>query len=258
MTTFPPFIGLDEATCIPEKLPPRPAFGTSAAPYLRLEGELVPPAFVRDVLKGLAGELLASVDEAIVLSEPVPDGLRVVDASLALPRPSIVLVVTFTDTNKTVEVPAHGLVWAATESPEFEPISTLLEMHPPPRLASSPRDSHYKLPCYPIRVPYYPAWQAVHDYVHDQSTEHLLEYLLHAPREDYHYRPLAPDAIRAVPLRSPAHEGDIEDDLYKLERIRQLWINAAALQLGDDRLWETMALAWMTLFARVRREPPRP
>lgn len=53
MTTFPPLSGPDGTTRIPEKLPQRPAFGISAAPYLRLDGELVPPAFVRDVLRGL-------------------------------------------------------------------------------------------------------------------------------------------------------------------------------------------------------------
>lgn len=200
------------------------------------------------------------MDEAIILhSEPVPDGLRLVDPSLGLPRPSIVFAVTFADTNETVELAAHGLVWAATESPEFDAISTLLDSHPPPRFAPEHVGSHIALPCCPMRVPYFPAWQPLHDYVHDQSTEHLLEFLLHAPQEEDHRVPASTRMSDLLADRSQdvtrAEYGELID---KLERVRQLWMNAVALQIGDDGLWDTMALAWSTLVARATPDSLRP
>lgn len=192
-----------------------------------------------------AGDLLMSVEQAVVLSEPGPRlGFRIVDASPSLPLPSVVLLLSFSDTDKVLAVPAHGLVWAATESPEVESISSLLDEPPPRPLDDEDEavESHcLVLPTYPVRIPHYEAWQPLHDFIYDQSTSHLLESLLHAPRDH------SPALSQSV---STAHrELERDSNLDKLERIRQLWINVVALQIGDDDLWATMALAWRTLFA---------
>ncbi|TKA56393.1 hypothetical protein B0A53_01963 [Rhodotorula sp. CCFEE 5036] len=251
-TLFPPFVGSDGETRIPKQLPDRPAFETAAVPYLPLDGEFVPTAFVRDVLQSIAGDLLTSIDQAIILSEPGPQiGFRVVDASPSLPQPSVVLLLSFSDTDEVLAIPAHGLVWAATESPEFESLSSLLDEPPPsPSLDDDKavESHHLVLPTYPVQIPHYEAWQPLHDFIYDQSSSHLLEYLLHAPRA---HPPAVP--------QSPANQ-DLErnDNLDKLERIRQLWINAVALQIGDDDLWDTMSLAWTTLSERSvpHSQPP--
>lgn len=56
-TLFPPFVGSDGETRIPKQLPDRPAFETAAVPYLPLDGEFVPTAFVRDVLQSIGASL---------------------------------------------------------------------------------------------------------------------------------------------------------------------------------------------------------
>ena len=56
-TTFPPFVGSNGETRIPKQLPDRPAFETAAVPYLPLDGEFVPTAFVRDVLQSIGASL---------------------------------------------------------------------------------------------------------------------------------------------------------------------------------------------------------
>ncbi|GAA5991311.1 hypothetical protein JCM10908_003249 [Rhodotorula pacifica] len=252
-TTFEAFLKLPDAVArIPEELPERPAFETAAVSYLPLDGEVVPTLFVRDVLRDIAGELLAAVDAAIVLAEPVANGARVVDASPSLPLPSIVLDLTFTDTGETLQVPAHGLVWVATQSPKFEPILSLLDLPP---LDYDREGRHLVLPTHAVRVPSFSAWQPLHDFIHDRSTAHLLEYLLHASRErrssSSGVTPLANSSSTAA--ERERHE---RETLEKLDRIRGLWLNAVALQIGDDDLWATMALAWDSLYDQARRNTP--
>lgn len=196
---------------------------------------------------------MTSIDQAIVLSEPGPrTGFRIVDASPFLPQPSVVLLLSSSDTEEVLALPAHGLAWAATESPEFESISSLLDEPPPPPLDDDEavESHHLVLPTYPVRIPHYDAWQPLHDFIYDQSASHLLEYLLHAPRNH------SPAMSQSV---STTHQNlERNDNLDKLERIRQLWVNAVALQIADDDLWATMSLAWTTLSERIGSHSQRP
>lgn len=195
---------------------------------------------------------MTSIDQAIVLPEPSRRfGFRIVDASPALPQPSVVLLLSFSDADEVLAVPAHGLVWAATESPEFESISSLLDEPPPPPPLDDDEaieSHHLVLPTYPVRIPHCEAWQPLHDFIYDQSSSHLLEYLLHAPR----------DHSRAIPQSSSHQDLERDDDLAKLERIRQMWTNVVALQIADDDLWDTMSLAWSTLSERIASRSQRP
>lgn len=185
----------------------------------------------------VAEELLSAVRETAILENDHPDDrLREVLPPSDRPTPSHVLVVSFNDTEEVVEVPAHGLVWAATGSELFAP---LLE-HGPLYEDRSELDTpapFVALPTFPLHVPHTSAWSNLHDFVYLGSTSRLLEAL-----------------VPTAALTS--RHGD--DWTRALARVRETWINAAALQLPDEGLWDALEQAWARLLGLETEEPSSP
>ncbi|GAA5878147.1 hypothetical protein JCM3774_004310 [Rhodotorula dairenensis] len=215
-----------------EQIPVRPRFDRYGPHYLPFDAEQVPTAFVRDVLRSLSEELLSAVREtAILTNDHLDDRIREVLPPSDCPIPSHVLVVSFDDVDEVLEVPAHGLVWAVTNSELF---ASLLNCEPPdedPSEFDAPAP-FVALPTFPLHVPYKSAWLALHDFVYLGSASRLLETL--------------------VP---PASAGHGEESTRALTRVRELWINAAALRFRDEELWDTIEEAWARLLRRRREEP---
>lgn len=235
-----------------EQIPVRPRFDSFGPQYLPFDEQDVPVEFVRDVLHSLgesavhraccerradetaatAENLLLAVRETTVLRS-CGEHVREVLPPPDLPVPTHVFVISFADTDEVEEIPAHGLVWATTGSEMFAPLlappdDDILELE-----TTAP---FIMLPTFPLRVPYKSAWAPLYDFVHLRSTSHLLEML----------------GLRCCRPISNAQEAQRQQDGAEraLPRIRELWANAAALRLGDERLWDAIEDAWARLLRK--------
>ncbi|GAA6047846.1 hypothetical protein JCM3770_004671 [Rhodotorula araucariae] len=101
-------------------------------------------------------------------------------------------------------------------------------------------------------------WPLLHRYVYDGSAAQLLNSLLGAPATpSAQPRPAALPNDGATgggaqrPLATGEHQGQLDSLLIRLMRVREVWLNAARLEMSDRTLWETLARAWGILMAEL-------
>ncbi|GJN91728.1 hypothetical protein Rhopal_004751-T1 [Rhodotorula paludigena] len=97
-----------------------------------------------------------------------------------------------------------------------------------------------------LELPHRPAWPLLHRYLYDGSPAQLLNNLLTTPT------PLPPPTSSATPggqALSAAQQRDLDSLLIRLMRVREVWLDAAALELSDVALWATLRRAWDVLVA---------
>lgn len=91
-------------------------------------------------------------------------------------------------------------------------------------------DPSLTLAVVPLLLPSRLSFPLLHDYIYTASSATLLSRLLEP---------------------SPALLPPVEDCTYRLERVRSLWSNVVALEIGDEALWETLRRAWDALVAEA-------
>ncbi|KAK4331273.1 hypothetical protein RTBOTA2_006965 [Rhodotorula toruloides] len=125
-----------------------------------------------------------------------------------------------------------------------------LEPNRPIRLAAPPswRRNHISLPIIRFTVPYQTLWPILYDYIYTSSTVAVLADLLK------HQVP--PSPFSAEPPEVQQYQ--MSALVAKLERIRRLWHNAAALGVEDEALWLVMARAWGVWLAELMEELEEP
>ncbi|PRQ69743.1 hypothetical protein AAT19DRAFT_12719, partial [Rhodotorula toruloides] len=150
----------------------------------------------------------------------------------SLPTPTHVLHLTFSNSEKTIFAPIHRDIWAVktrlfarTESTNPGCGTTLFarteSINPP--------------------LPYQTLWPILYDYIYTSSTVAVLADLLK------HQVP--PSPFSAEPPEVQQYQ--MSALVAKLERIRRLWHNAAALGVEDEALWLVMARAWGVWLAEL-------
>ncbi|KAK4331259.1 hypothetical protein RTBOTA2_006957 [Rhodotorula toruloides] len=197
-----------------------------------------------------------------------------IDPPASLPTPTHVLHLTFSNSEKTIFAPIHRDIWAVkTRLFSSNRIyqsrlwhhtlrsnriyqSTLwhhtlrsnridqsaLRHHP------LGRRNHISLPIIRFTVPYQTLWPILYDYIYTSSTVAVLADLLK------HQVP--PSPFSAEPPEVQQYQ--MSALVAKLERIRRLWHNAAALGVEDEALWLVMARAWGVWLAELMEELEEP
>ncbi|BGO96765.1 Clp1-like protein [Rhodotorula toruloides ATCC 204091] len=239
---FPPLRQSPGRLQVPYELPRPPAFPRVSLDDLELDEDLAdskaPLEFVLSVMRNMAADLLQASESCEILDEP-----PIVDESTQtsffrckpppahLPTPTHILDLDFSDTGERYTTPVHGLLWAC-QSPKM---SRLSRRQDPPSSASS-TDGSLFLPRVSLSISHRSAWPFLHRYLYDGSSAHLLDSLLAQPPS------------RASTSRANEHE----QHLARLERIREVWLDAVSLELSDRQLWETMRRAWGVVVAGLR------
>ncbi|BGO92996.1 hypothetical protein NBRC10512_004217 [Rhodotorula toruloides] len=224
---------------IPYELPRPPAFPRVSLDDLELDEDLAdskaPLEFVLSVMRNMAADLLQASESCEILDEPpiVDEAtqtsfFRCKPPPAHLPTPTHILELDFSDTGERYTTPVHGLLWAC-QSPKLSHLSR--RQDPPSSVAST--DNSLFLPRVSLSIPCRRAWPFLHRYLYDGSSAHLLDSLLAQPPS------------RASTAQANAHE----QHLARLERIREVWLNAVSLELSDRQLWETLQRAWDVVIA---------
>jgi len=163
--------------------------------------------------------------------------------------PTHMLELRFSDTGERYRTPVHGCVWAL----QCPALAGLSRSRGPP-LADA---DTLLLPLSALDVPHRPAWPILHRYLYDGSVAQLLSGLLGEPQP-------ADGAARADgrlvegagagegrAQRRESSGGDeheaLDSLLVRLMRVREVWLDAAALEMADRQLWATLRRAWTVL-----------
>ncbi|BGP12873.1 hypothetical protein JCM10213v2_000790 [Rhodosporidiobolus nylandii] len=221
----------------PLALPEPPPFRPLDLSGLSLDDHLseVPVEFVQKALAELGPAMLRSALETTILDKQPPNlcerpVLACHPPPPPLPHPTFALSIQFLDTQEHHHLPIHGMVYAFA-SPLFSSLSRA------PTIQDNSSDSLF-LPVVHLTLPSQAAWPLLHDYLYTLSTARLLSDLLTSP---------SPSPPPSSPLRSsPMHE-QLESIVLRLRQVQQLWLIAAALEVGDAGLWATMRRAWSVL-----------
>lgn len=139
----------------------------------------------------------------------------------AHPRPH------FSDTGERCSTPVHGLLWAC-QSPK---LARLSRRQDPRASVPSPADSLF-LPRVSLSIPCRSGWPILHRYICAGSTARLLDSLLAQPHS------------LATSMRLTEDQRRANMHFMRLLRIREVWLDAVALELSDRQLWETLRRAW--------------
>ncbi|GAA5916053.1 hypothetical protein JCM6882_008298 [Rhodosporidiobolus microsporus] len=224
--SFPPFTLSSPSgkVPIPSTLPSPPHVRPLDFDALDLDDDLkesgAPLPFVQQALYEMADALLSSVAQTNPCPPSSPQQstqrLPFFPPPAPLPRPTCAFALLFADTQEHVLLPAHGLVWALSS----------------PRLSFLGRNTsvlddqdRLQLPVVHLTVPSKAAWPLLHDFVYTSSSAALLTAILSPPPS---LSSLSPLAIR-------------------LDRVRQLWHNAVALDIVDETFWSVLRRAWDVL-----------
>ncbi|GAA5934198.1 hypothetical protein JCM3775_006933 [Rhodotorula graminis] len=269
---FPPFVCADTGRLrIPTTLPPDPQFRPVRLDDLELDDELKQAgASAEAVLASLqrsAHQLLEAENATTELdlappssSAPSPPFVRCRPPRLA-PSPSSssshapllpthMLELRFSDTGERYRTPVHGCVWAL----QCPPLHGLARSGAPLADADT-----LLLPLSAVDVPHRAAWPILHRYLYDGSVAQLLSGLLGEPQHGggggargrlvEEGESVGGEGL-AVGRRTAG--GDEEQEaldslLVRLMRVREVWLDAAALEMADRKLWATLRRAWTVL-----------
>lgn len=179
--------------------------------------------------------------------------------------PTHVLELHFTDTGERYRTPVHGALWGL-QSPPLAAAGLLRSRAP---LADA---DCILLPLVPFDMPHRPAWPILHRYLYDGSVAQLLSGLLGEPGCPARSSPAGDDGGGGARGRggdygggggggggsregtgSPSEEEQqaLDSLLVRLMRVREVWLNAARLEMSDRQLWGTLRRAWMVLVAQL-------
>ncbi|GAA5994800.1 uncharacterized protein JCM10292_004360 [Rhodotorula paludigena] len=249
---FPTIVLADGRLRIPTELPPDPLCRPVRLEDLELDDELAESgATIEYTLASLrrmaallvqSGSATQERDEPYVTHPACPYPLlRCTLPNLPAPQPTHTLDIHFLDTHEVYRTHVHGLVWAL-QSPRLPQLSK--------RWSSSSAgvagEQTALLPVVTLELPHRPAWPLLHRYLYDGSPAQLLNNLLTTPT------PLPPPTSSATPggqALSAAQQRDLDSLLIRLMRVREVWLDAAALELSDVALWATLRRAWDVLVA---------
>ncbi|GAA5850545.1 hypothetical protein JCM9279_007534 [Rhodotorula babjevae] len=270
---FPPFVCADTGRLrIPTTLPPDPRFRPVSLADLELDDEVKRAgASAEAVLASLqrsAHQLLEAENATTELdSVPPPSSStssppfvrcrppRLAPSPLPSPLlPTHMLELRFSDTGERYRTPVHGAVWAL----QCPPLHGLSRSGPPLADADT-----LLLPLCALEVPHRPAWPILHRYLYDGSVAQLLSGLLGEPQHVDAGAGAAGagasggarrvDGERGAARRKGGGDGGDDEHealdslLVRLMRVREVWLDAAALEMADRQLWATLRRAWTVL-----------
>ncbi|GAA5951101.1 hypothetical protein JCM21900_005724 [Sporobolomyces salmonicolor] len=270
---------------LPLHLPAPPEPFPDVAGDLILDDELegAPLGFVVGKLRSLGPSLLRATTATclhIPAGPSLPQYLR-----CSLPPltnctsayfPSHVLAIRSSDSPRTLLLPVHGLLWAASSTPlsilssqpEKRPAhSSLPNVARPPVSAADEANRTTHLPVIDLNLPSSSAFPFLQGWIYLRSPSIILSALLPplplpAPSPSRAppslSRLLNPEPVSAPP--QPETPGAMTVALSALSSrillkhvhlVHGLWSNTVALQISDDELWKTMGLAWRILVAAL-------
>ncbi|KAL8276418.1 hypothetical protein RQP46_011170 [Phenoliferia psychrophenolica] len=174
--------------------------------------------------------------------------------------PSHVLAIKARDSERTLLLPVHGIVWAA-RSPGLAILSSGPSLQPAsPHLPTTPAPSPSHLPVVNITLPSSLAIPFLQGWIYTSSSLFLLSSLL--PK---HPTPSPPPAslsplLNPAPPPTPTTAASVAEALSHLhskelldrvEVVHGLWQDVVALEIPDEELWSTMSRAWSILVAAL-------
>ncbi|GAA5845210.1 hypothetical protein JCM9279_004803 [Rhodotorula babjevae] len=269
---FPPFHLPNGRVRVPVSLPPNPDFMPVQMDELDVDEELASSgATLEFTLAALhnSAHTLVQASQATGGQHNAPFSTPASPCPLVrctrppppFPLPTHLLELQFEDTGERYRTPVHGLLWAL-QSPllpqlcrrfVLEPSSTgnngdaaLNSLYAAPVAGAAPEGQELLLPLVTFAIPCRAAWPLLHRFLHDGSAASLLNNLL-APPDTLPPRPFDPRAPRPDPAQPV-----LDSLLVRLMRVREVWLDAYALELSDRRLWETLERAYTTLVAELR------
>ncbi|GAA5972472.1 hypothetical protein JCM3765_001211 [Sporobolomyces pararoseus] len=204
-------------------------------------------------------------------------------------RPSHILGIRSSDSPRTLLLPVHGLLFAAaspplsilSSKPEKQPHHPSLPTVPRPHLdAQAIAEQKADLPIIEVNVPSSSAFPLLQGWIYLRSPSLLLSSLLpesaSAPLTTNPHRPSTdsnpPSSLSR--LLNPAREEEASPPvqprpqtpealtvsisklpssvlLKHIHLVHSLWGNVVCLQISEEGLWKTMALAWKILVAAL-------
>ena len=198
--------------------------------------------------------------------------------------PSHVFAIHSTDSPRTLLLPVHGLLWAAS-SAHLSILSSRPEKQPAhPSLPTQARPPHggvdgaMHLPVIELTLPSSAAFPLLQGWVYLRSPSVLLSSLLPQPPSppaaaspspqpsslSHLLNPTSPEKRPPpppVPAPTPQHSpSDFTRALASLSSVvllrhvhlvHGLWQDSVALQVGDEDLWRAMGVAWRILVAAL-------
>lgn len=246
-SSFPPF--------------PLHCFSSSSLPLSPVAGSTLLNATTSTSLHVPPGPLLPAYLRVTLPSLPFSG-----DASPVF-LPSHVFAVRSADSPRTLLLPAHGLLWAAT-SPALSILSCRPEKQPAhPSLPDSSRpadegeSTHF--PVVELNLPSSSTFPCLQGWVYLRSPALLLSSLLPTPVPSAPSPPTslshllnpapkpAPSLLTPETLTETLSSVSSQTLLAAIHRVHGLWGNVVALQIGDEDLWKVMGLAWKILVAAL-------
>ncbi|GAA5923315.1 hypothetical protein JCM3775_007502 [Rhodotorula graminis] len=249
-----------------------------------------PVGFAVGRLRQLGAQLLTATTATCLHIPPGPTLAPYLQVSLPPQSPPIppvflpshVFAIHSTDSPRTLLLPVHGLLWAAS-SPSLNILSSRPEKQPAhPSLPAQPRPRHggeTHLPVIELTLPSSAAFPLLQGWIYLRSPSLLLSSLLPhpptpspvaAPSPTSHpsslshlLNPSSPEK-RPPPRHtapSPQHSpSDFTRTLSALSSVvllryvhlvHGLWQDTVALQVSDEDLWRAMGVAWRILVAAL-------
>ncbi|GAA5827615.1 hypothetical protein JCM11251_001758 [Rhodosporidiobolus azoricus] len=274
-------------------IPPEPLDEVELS-SLVLDDELegAPVGFAVGKLRSIGSSLLNATTSTclhVPTSPTLPSYLRCTlppaASSATLPPvylPSHVLAIRSSDSPRTLLLPVHGLLWAAS-SPALSILSSRAEKQPAhPNLPSSsrpypsPEESSERttyLPIVNIELPSSSAFPLLQQWIYLRSPSLLLSSLLPTPPSPSPVASAPPSLSHLLnPAPGPTLSGSSKlasipstpealtqtlaaipsiTLLEHVDRVHALWQDAVALQVSDEDLWKVMGVAWRILVAAL-------
>lgn len=210
--------------------------------------------------------------------------LRVSSPDSSPPVPSIylpshVFAIHSSDSPRTLLLPVHGLLWAAS-SAHLGILSSRAEKQPAhPSLPSTPRpqDGQVHLPVVELTLPSSSAFPLLQGWVYLRSPSLLLSALLPQPPASpataattitssppsslsHLLNPSCPERTPSAPATPPQTPEELTRALASLPSlvllrhvhlVHGLWQDTVALGVWDEELWRAMGVAWRILVAAL-------
>ncbi|GAA5846637.1 hypothetical protein JCM9279_003390 [Rhodotorula babjevae] len=252
-----------------------------------------PVGFALGRLRQLGAELLTATTATCLHIPPGPTLAPYLQVSLPPSSPHIppvylpshVFAIHSTDSPRTLLLPVHGLLWAATSThlnilssrPEKQPAHPSLPTQARPHGGSI--DGAMHLPVIELTLPSSAAFPLLQGWVYLRSPSLLLSSLLPQPPPPAPAAPRSPQPASlshllnpaspekrsppppAAPAPTPQHSpSDFTRALASLSSVvllrhvhlvHGLWQDSVALQVGDEDLWRAMGVAWRILVAAL-------
>ncbi|TNY23125.1 Clp1-like protein [Rhodotorula diobovata] len=254
---FPPFHLPNGRVRIPVSLPPNPDFLPVQLDELDVDDELALSGATLDfTLSSLhnsahtliqASQATGGQDRAPLTTHESPFPLvRCTRPPAPLPLPTHLLELHFLDTGERYRTPVHGLLWAL-QSPLLPQLCRRFVLP-----SSTTSSSALLLPLVQFALPCRAAWPLLHRFLYDGSAAQLLNGLLAPPDSVLPHRNFDPRSPTTPTTTTRDAAQPLLDSLVvRLMRVREVWLDAHALELSNRHLWDTLERAYTTLVAEL-------